>query len=217
MIGSPLVTLCYPSPNHSGKRTHIIDTITIHHCAGNITMTNLGAMYARPERKGSANYGIGSDGTIAQFVSEDCRSWCSNNEPNDQRAITIEVANCGTGPDWPISDKAREALIELCADIVRRNKYFGGSLRWRGSPAYIGLVRQQNITLHKWLYPTACPGPTLEAMIPDIVEEVNDRLGADNRYYTIQIAAFTDRENAQRMLSTVHRDFPDAFIKEVYK
>lgn len=215
MIGSPLVSLCIPSPNHSGLRTHAIDTVTIHHCAGNITMSNLGAMYARKERKGSATYGIGSDGSIAQFVGEECRPWTSNNEPNDQRAITIEVANCGGSPDWPISDKARSALIELLVDIVRRNATLGGSLRWRGSPAYLGLVKLQNITLHKWLYPTACPGPTIERMIPEIVEAVNAKLGAGRRYYTIQIAAFTDRDNAERLLQTVRRDYPDAYIKEV--
>lgn len=215
MIGSNLVTLCIPSPNHSGLRTHAIDTITIHHCAGNITMQALGAMFAQPSRRGSSNYGIGSDGTIAQFVGEECRSWCSNNEANDQRAITIEVANCGGPPDWPISDKARSALIELLADIVRRNATLGGSLRWRGSPAYLGLTKLQNITLHKWLYPTACPGPTIERMIPEIVEAVNAKLGAGRRYYTIQIAAFADRDNAEQLLQTVRRDYPDAYIKEV--
>ena len=215
MIGSHLVTLCIPSPNHSGTRTHAIDTITIHHCAGNITMSNLGAMFERPLRRGSSNYGIGTDGTIAMFVGEECRSWCSNNEANDQRAITIEVANSGGAPDWPISDKARSALIELLADIVRRNPTLGGSLRWRGSPAYIGLPKLQNITLHKWFYPTACPGPTIEGMIPDLVEAVNAKLGAKKRYYTIQIAAFVDRDNAEQLLQTVRRDWPDAFIKEV--
>lgn len=215
MIGSSLVSLCITSPNHSGLRTHAIDTITIHHCAGNISMQALGEMYARKERRGSATYGIGSDGTIAQFVGEECRPWTSNNEPNDQRAVTIEVANSGGAPEWPISDKARAALIELLVDIVRRNPTFDGSLRWRGSPAYIGIVKQQNITLHKWLYPTACPGPTLEKMIPEIVREVNDRLGVNGRYYTIQIAAFADPENARCMLETVRRTYPDAFIKEV--
>lgn len=46
------------------------------------------------------------------------RSWCTSSSSNDNRAITIEVANDG-GADtgWHVSDKALESLIDLLVDI----------------------------------------------------------------------------------------------------
>ena len=80
-----------------------------------------GALFADTSRKASSNYGIGSDGRIALYVEEANRSWCTSNAANDHRAITIEVANNGGAPDWPVSDKAYAALLDLLTDICRRN------------------------------------------------------------------------------------------------
>ena len=38
---SPLVSYTKLSPNHSGKRTHTIDTITIHCMAGNLSLIHI--------------------------------------------------------------------------------------------------------------------------------------------------------------------------------
>lgn len=216
MTISPHAKLYVPSPNHSGPRTRPIDTVTIHHCAGNITMRNLGRLFQDPDRKASSNYGIGSDGEIACFVDEGCRSWCSSNEANDQRAVTIEVANCTCEPDWKVSDAALDSLVILLADIVSRNPGLGGSLRWRGSRDYLGMTTYQNITLHKWFAPTMCPGPYLIAMMPEIVQRVNRRLG-ERCLYTVQVGAFKYLSNAQNYLKQVRQHFPEAYIKEVIK
>lgn len=118
---SKLVSYVKASPNHSGKRTHKIDTIIIHCVAANATIESLGNLFANPSRKASSQYGIGTDGRIGQYVPEAYRSWCSGNRPNDQRAITIEVSNNGGAPDWPISQAAYNSLVDLCEDICRRN------------------------------------------------------------------------------------------------
>ena len=41
MSNSPLVSYTKLSPNHSGKRKHAIDTISIHCMAGNLSSTAL--------------------------------------------------------------------------------------------------------------------------------------------------------------------------------
>ncbi len=107
MSNSPLVSYTKLSPNHSGKRNHVIDTISIHCMAGNLTVETCGNLFANPSRKASSNYGIGSDGRIGLYVEECNRSWCTSSSSNDNRAITIEVANNG-GADqgWPVSDAA---------------------------------------------------------------------------------------------------------------
>ncbi|MFR1232330.1 MAG: N-acetylmuramoyl-L-alanine amidase [Evtepia gabavorous] len=68
MSNSPLVSYTKLSPNHSGRRNHVIDTISIHCMAGNGSVETCGALFADPARKASSNYGIGSDGRIALYV-----------------------------------------------------------------------------------------------------------------------------------------------------
>lgn len=175
MSNSPLVTYTKLSPNHSGKRNHAIDTLTIHCMAGNASVETCGAIFADPARKASSNYGIGSDGRIALYVDEANRSWCTSNADNDHRAITIEVANNGGAPDWPVSAKAYESLIQLLVDICQRNPGIG-RLRWQGDKSLIGQVDKQNMTVHRWFAAKACPGNYLYYLHSQIAAEVNSRL-----------------------------------------
>lgn len=168
MSYSPLVSYVKLSPNCTKPRKNKIDTITIHHMAGDLTVESCGNLFANPSRDASSNYGIGSDGRIACYVEEENRSWCSSSGANDHRAITIEVANCQIGGDWPVSDKAYAALIDLCVDICRRNNI--PRLNYTGD-------KSGNLTMHKWFAATACPGPYLEERFPIIAQEVNARLG----------------------------------------
>jgi len=177
MSNSPLVSYTKLSPNHSGKRNHTIDTVSIHCMAGNASVETCGAIFANPARKASSNYGIGSDGRIALYVDEANRSWCTSSAANDHRAITIEVANNGGAPDWPVSDKAYEALIQLLVDICQRNPGIG-QLRWKGDKSLIGQVQQQNMTVHRWFAAKACPGDYLYNRHGAIAAEVNRRLNA---------------------------------------
>ena len=56
---SPLVNYTKISPNKTSPRNHVIDTITIHHMAGNLSVETCGNVFAPTSRKASANYGIG--------------------------------------------------------------------------------------------------------------------------------------------------------------
>lgn len=117
---SPLVNVTLLSPNHSGQRTHAIDTITIHCVVGQCTAKRIGEIFQPTSRQASSNYGVGLDGSIGLYVEEKNRSWCSSSNANDQRAITIEVAS-DTKEPYTVTDRAYNALIELVADICRRN------------------------------------------------------------------------------------------------
>lgn len=171
---SPLVVYTKLSPNHSGLRNHEIDTISIHCMAGNLSVEVCGQVFAPTSRKASSNYGIGSDGRVGMYVEEKNRSWCTSSSSNDNRAITIEVANCTAGPDWKVTDAALNSLIELCADICKRNKI--KRLVWCGDKSLIGQVEKQNLTVHKWFAAKACPGDYLYKKHGYICEEVNKRL-----------------------------------------
>lgn len=174
MSNSTLVNYTCLSPHHSGKRTHAIDTITIHCMAGNLTVESCGALFQRKEA--SSNYAIGSDGRIALYVDEDNRSWCTSSRANDQRAVTIEVANTVAKDPWPVSEKAYASLIKLVADICQRNNI--KRLIWKADKSLIGQVDKQNMTAHRWFAAKACPGDYLYERHGEIAEKVNAILGA---------------------------------------
>lgn len=169
MSNSSLVNYTKLSPNYS-TRTAKIDKITIHHMAGNLSVESCGNVFATTSRQASSNYGVGSDGRIGLYVEEKNRAWTSSNRDNDNRAVTIEVANDGGSPDWHVSDKALQATIDLCVDICKRNGI--ARLNYTGD-------KSGNLTMHKWFTSTLCPGPYLGGKFPYIAEEVNKRLGSE--------------------------------------
>lgn len=151
---STLTNVAIMSPNHSGARHNSISKITIHHMAGNLSIETCGNVFLNPNRQASSNYGIGSDGRIACYVDEENHPWTSANWENDDRAITIEVANSETGGDWPISQEAYASLIRLCADICNR---YGIYPYYDGTPS-------ATLTEHCMFVATNCPGPTIHIM-----------------------------------------------------
>lgn len=176
MSNSSLICYTKLSPNCTKPRKHAIDTITIHCMAGDCSVETCGELFAPASRKASSNYGIGSDGRIALYVDEANRSWCTSSAANDNRAVTIEVANNGGAPDWPVSDKAYAALLNLVADICKRNGI--KKLLWKGDKSLIGKVDKQNMTVHRWFAAKACPGDYLYDRHTAIAEEVSKRIGA---------------------------------------
>lgn len=170
---SPLVKYTKLSPNNSGQRNHAIDTITIHCVVGQCSVETLGSIFAPTSRQASCNYGVGYDGRIGMYCEEKNRSWCSSSASNDNRAITIEVASDTTHP-YKVNDKAFAALIELVADICKRNNI--KELKWKGDKSLIGQVDKQNMTVHRWFANKSCPGDYLYNLHGQIAKEVNARL-----------------------------------------
>ena len=168
MSNSKLVDYVKLSPNCTKPRNNSIKKITIHMMAGNCSVETCGDIFARESRKASSNYGIDSKGRVGLYVNESDRSWCSGSRDNDHQAITIEVANDGGSPEWHVSDKAMNKLIELCIDICKRNGI--KKINFTGD-------KSGNLTMHKWFQNTSCPGKYLESKFPYIANEVNKALG----------------------------------------
>lgn len=181
MSNSSLVTYTKISPNKTSPRNHVIDTITIHCMAGNLSVETCGNVFAPTSRKASSNYGIGSDGRIGMYVEEKDRSWCSSNATNDHRAITIEVANDG-GADtgWHISDAAMASLINLCVDICKRNNI--EKLVWSTNKNdRVNHLNGCNMTIHRDYANKSCPGDYLYSKHGYIANEVNKKLNATTK------------------------------------
>ena len=179
MSGSGLVNYTKLSPNRTSPRRHVIDTITIHCVVGQWTAKQGCDYFAKSEVKAAPNYFVGKDGSIGQCVDEGDRSWCSSNDGNDHRAITIETASDTTHP-YAVTDAAYAALLDLVTDICRRNGK--NRLLWFGdkekSLAYTPKEGEMIMTVHRWFANKACPGDYLYERHGAIAEEVNRRMGA---------------------------------------
>lgn len=172
---SPLVTYTKLSPNHSGQRKHVIDTITIHCVVGQLSVETIGNIFAPTSRQASSNYGIGKDGRIGMYVEEKNRSWCTSSSANDNRAITIEVASDTKHP-YAVNDKAYAALLDLVTDICRRNDI--KKLVWSTvKNDRVNHLNGCNMTVHRDYANKSCPGDYLYNLHGEIAAEVNKRLG----------------------------------------
>lgn len=207
MSNSTLAGYTRITKNRTSPRNHKIDTITIHCYVGQVTAKQGCDYFATTDRECSANYVVGKDGSIGNSVKEKDRSWCSSNEANDQRAVTIEVASDTTHP-YAVTDKAYAALLDLVTDICRRNGI--KKLLWKGDKSLIGQVTKQNMTVHRWFANKACPGDYLYSRHSAIAAEVNKRLGASpaepekpssgaGTLYKVQTGAFKQKSNAQAL------------------
>ena len=223
MVKSSLAKVVVESPNRSSPRMSKIDTITIHCMAGNLSVESCGALFAKSSRKASSNYGIGSDGRIACYVGEEDRSWCSSNRANDNRAITIEVANDGgADTDWHVSDKAYKSLISLLVDICRRNNI--AKLVWSNSKSdRVNHKNGCNMTVHRDFANKSCPGDYLYSLHSKIADEVNSLLGVveeakpANKLYRVQVGAYSVKKNAINMQNKLKSYGIDSIIVEVNK
>ena len=178
MANSPLVSYTRLSPNHSGKRTHTIDRITPHAVVGQLSVERICDCFKSGSRQASCNYCIGADGRIGLCVDEQNRSWCSSSRDNDQRAVTIECASDLTEP-YTMNDKVYAALVDLCADICRRNNK--KRLVWIADRdkalRYEVKDEEMLLTVHRWFAKKSCPGNWLMEQLGSLADEVNGKLG----------------------------------------
>lgn len=170
MSNSNLVSYVDTSSNKWDERTKPISKITIHHAAGVLSLQEFSNII-HSEREVSWNYAISDDGEIGLYIPEQYRAWTSSSRDNDNVAVTIEVSNSKNKSPWPISDKAYEALLNLCEDICRRNGI--SSLKYTGDAS-------GNLTMHQYFKETECPGKTLKSKFITIACEVNNRLAKDS-------------------------------------
>lgn len=229
---SPLVNCTVKSPNHSGKRTHSIDTLTPHCVVGQLTAEGIGSCFPAG-REASCNYGIGKDGRVVLVVDECNRSWCSSSKSNDQRAVTIECASDKTDP-YAMNSAVYEKLIELCADICKRNGK--NKVLWLGSKektlAYTPKSNEMVLTAHRWFANKSCPGDWLYSRYGELADRINALLGTGGSsgsgggstggssssgsvLYYVQSGAYSQKANADAQAARLKAAGFEVLIKKV--
>lgn len=143
-----------------GRSGRNIEAITIHHMAGVLTAEQCGKIFQQVGRYGSSHYGVGYDGSIANYVDEEDTAWTNSNWDSNCKSVTIETSNSQAGGNWPVSDNALNSLIRLVADIANR--------RGLGT-----LIPGKNLTWHSMFTSTTCPGDYLRSKMQYIADEAN--------------------------------------------
>ena len=225
MSNSPLVDCTVLSPNHSGKRTKPLKRITPHCVVGQLKAEAIGGCFTNPSRQASCNYGIGTEGRVCLIVPEDCRSWCSSSNDNDQQAATIECASDKTHP-YAFNSTVYNKLVDLCVDICKRNG--AKKLLWISDKnkalSYVPKDDEMIITVHRWFANKSCPGDWLYNRLGELASTVTAKLGGtktpdtpqSNTLYRVQVGAYSVKANADAQLKKVkNAGFTDAFITQV--
>lgn len=153
----------YPVSHFSKGRPYGIRNIIIHHMAGCLTAQVCANVLQG--RNCSSHYGIGSDGIIGRYVSEDNRAWhaadgVGKGSKGNDKGIGIEVANDNV-KTYHVSDQAFDLLVELCYDIAVRNKLL---------PLEVG----RNLFGHRDCSATYCPGDYLYNKLTELAARVNN-------------------------------------------
>lgn len=195
---------------NKGRSGNPIERITPHCMAGQMKAVDCCQMWINEGRDTSANYIIGRDGEIVYEVDEVDRAWTSSSKANDDLAITIECASDATYP-YAFNDKVYNSLIDLMCDIITRN----GRKRLKYIPdkdaalAYKVPADEMLITFHRWFDKRKeCPGDWLINKMPDLVTKVNERLnpqGDHIGWYKVQVGAFKDKANAEKLLEDLYQ------------
>lgn len=147
-----------------GRAGKEIKKVTIHHMAGILTAKQCGNIFQDASRKASSNYGIGKNGEIGLYVHEKDTSYADANLESNRTSVTIECSNSKTDGDWEVSEKVINKLIELIADIFKRN-------------GITKAIKGKTITWHSMYSATTCPGNYLRSKMDYICKEVNIKLG----------------------------------------
>lgn len=141
-----------------GRSGRSIEAITIHHMAGRLTAEQCGRIFQAKGRYGSSHYGVGYDGSIANYVDEEDTAWTNSNWDSNCKSVTIETSD--NDNSWYVNDTTLNALIKLVADIAKRRN--------------LGkLVPGKNLTWHSMFASTDCPGDYLRSKMQYIADEAN--------------------------------------------
>lgn len=144
---------------------------TFAHSADKVATTNANG------RSGvSATYGVDGSGNIGLFVDEGNIPHTSSSPENDEKAVTIEIANLPEAytryksnhdNSWEISDAAMEAAKNLTVDVALRN----------GIPKfeYTG-NKNGSWTYHRMFTDKSCPGDYIVNQTDSILADINSRI-----------------------------------------
>ena len=112
------------SPNHyQGRNGYKVTHITLHIMVGSLQGTD--TVFQRSSYRASSTYGVGTDGTVYQWVDEINGAWCDANMASDCSGISIEHAGgiAGIAPtDAEYEASAQLPPLRVDEAVARRDR-----------------------------------------------------------------------------------------------
>lgn len=145
----------------------------------------------------SAHFIIGLLGEVIQCIPLNEWSYCTN----QANGYSISIECCHPDKTGKFNRETEESLIALCAYLCGK---FG--------------LSEKDIIRHYDVTGKACP--LWYVSHPEDFEAMKKAVGAilsgeSKKMYCVQAGAFSSKDNAERFLSEVRKNYPNAFIREV--
>ena len=218
------------SPYYNPRGACPVERITPHCMPGLLSAEACATIFQRPGRDASSTFCIGKDGDYVQCVEEYNRPWTSGTRAksiaeensrdkyNDYGAITFECAS-DPKPPYKFPDATYNSLVDLTVDVMKRYK--------RNKLVYIPDKKKAHdykvqpgemlLTFHRWFQSVECPGDWFVNHAEAFTQEVNSKLsgGQPKKLYKVQVGAYAQKANADKMLQQLKSKGFDGFIVEV--
>ena len=150
------------------------------------------------ERYVSAHFVIGLEGEIVQCIPLDEWSYCTN----QVNGYSISIECCHPDSTGKFNKETEDSLVELCAFLCKK---FGLSAD--------DVIRHYDVTgKHCPLWYVSHP-EDFKAFKERVRTAISETAETPKQMYYVQVGAFSSKENAEKYLETVKKDYPGAFIK----
>lgn len=198
------------SATNSVPRYSLISCITLHSAKAKGSVRNA-AQLINTTGKGY-HYVVDNDGMIGLFVDECMAINNTGDIENDHRSVQIICMNDTLAPNYTISEKCQQALIDLCHDICRRNFIF----RLEYNKKY---PEQGTLTLHSQFDKSSnCPGPYVEKNLTHIIDEVNKQImNTEDSWVTVNHRLADSETSALRVQNTVSLGAIHPYVAKIDK
>lgn len=134
-----------------------IGGINVHHTA---TTADQRAYFAgRNARLSCPTIYIKTDGSIIEFIRPGVQPWSTGSADRDR--LAVEIQNESGAPDWRISDKAGDALVDVLVELATTKVLDGCAVEFTLDRAHVGV--------HREFHATACPGPYVMSKLDDYI------------------------------------------------
>ena len=149
----------------------------------------------------SAHFIIGLDGEIIQCIPLNEWSYCTN----QANGYSISIECCHPDSTGKFNKATEDSLVELCAYLCKK---FGLSAD--------DVIRHYDVTgKHCPLSYVSHPEDygAFKARVKSALSGAAEKPAEDSKMYYVQVGAFSSKQNAEKYLETVKKDYPNAFIK----
>lgn len=153
------------------------------------------------ERYVSAHFIIGLEGEIIQCIPTDEWSYCTN----QANGYSISIECCHPDNTGKFHKATEDSLTELCTYLCRK---FGLTTD--------DIIRHYDVTgKHCPLWYVSHPEDFMA-----LKDKVRSALAVSSeapkqKMYYVQVGAFGSKDNAEKFLQSVKKDYPEAFIKVI--